>query len=197
MSGLLDSVLGTVMQGDTVEKLANKLGMDKNQAQSALTSALPILMQAMNKKAATPEGASALENALPKDENGNIVDNVSGLLEQPNTAEEGGKIVNELLGDKKALVEQHISQDSGLSSDMVSGLLSNVAPMLMGFLGGQSNSTGGGIGSLLSGITGEMQSSGAGKDQNFIEKLLDQNNDGNVMDDVAKLGMSAMGKMFK
>ncbi len=176
MSGLLDGVLGTLMQGDAVEQIASKVGLDKNQAQSVMGSAIPMLLQAMNKKATTPDGANAIESLAGE--------------------QDGGKILNGILGNSLPAVEEHISKSSGVASGLVGKLLSSVAPMLISSLLGKSGGLGGGIGSLLSGITGEMQSSGAGNDQNFIKGLLDKDNDGSVVDDVAKMGMDAIGKIF-
>ncbi len=196
MSGLLNSVLGTLMQDGVTEQMANKLGLEKNQAQSALASAVPILMQALSKNASTPEGANALESALKRDHDGSILDNLSGYLESPKT-DEGSKILNHILGEKRATVEQYVGKSSGLSTGSVGSLLSSVAPLIMGALAGKNNNSSSGIGSLLSGITNEIQGAGSGKEQSIIEQLLDRDNDGSIIDDVADMGMSFLGKMFK
>lgn len=196
MSGLLDSVLGTLMKDEVTDQMANSLGLEKSKAQSALASAVPILMQALNKNASTPEGAQSLENALKKDHSGGVLENISGYLSNPNTSE-GSKILDHILGSKRGNVEKYVSNDSGLSSGMVGNLLSAAAPILMGALAGKQSNSNSGIGSLLSGITGEMQNSGSTKEQSIIEQLLDQDNDGSIMDDVANMGMSFLGKMFK
>lgn len=196
MAGLLDSVLGTLMNDEVTDKMANSLGMEKSQAQSALASAVPILMQAMRRNASTPEGESSLQNALQKDHSGNLLENISGYLDNPKTSE-GSKILDHILGNKRANVEKYVSNDSGLSSGMVGSLLSTAAPILMGALAGKQSSSNSGIGSILSGLTGEMQGSSSSKEQSIIEQLLDQDNDGSIIDDVANLGMSFLGKMFK
>lgn len=196
MSGLLDSVLGTLMKDEVTNKMANSLGMEKSKAQSALASAVPILMQAMSRNASTPEGERSLENALRKDHSGNILENISGYLDKPNTSE-GSKILDHILGGKRNNVEKYVSNDSGLSSGMVGNLLSAAAPIIMGALAGKQSNSNSGVGSLLSGITGEMQNSGSTKEQSIIEQLLDQDNDGSIVDDVANLGMSFLGKMFR
>lgn len=196
MSGLLDNVLGTLMKDEVTGKMAESLGLEKSQAQSALASAVPILMQAMSRNASTPEGERSLENALKKDHSGGLLDNLSGYLSNPNTSE-GSKILDHVLGNKRNNVEKYVSNDSGLSSGMVGSLLSTAAPIIMGALAGKQNNSSSGIGSILSGITGEMQNNASSKEQSIIEQLLDQDNDGSIIDDVANLGMSFLGKMFK
>ncbi len=194
MEGLLNSVLGSLMNDEVTGQVANKLGLEKTQAQSALTTALPILMQALNKNAATTEGANALESALQKHQGG--LGNVTELLTD-STASEGGKILNHILGEKRNSVEKFVGEKSGISSGMVGNLLSMVAPLLMKSLAGNQGGIGGGITSLLGGVVGEMKQSGDSKGQSFIESLLDRDNDGSVLDDVADMGMSFLGKTFK
>ncbi len=194
MTGLLDSVLGALMNDEVTGQVANKLGLEKTQAQSALTTALPILMQALNKNAATPEGANALENALQKHQGG--IGNVIELLTD-SKASEGNKILNHILGEKRNNVEKFVGKNSGISSDIVGNLLSMVAPLLMKSLAGKQSSMGAGISSLLGGITGEIQKAGNDKEQSLIEKLLDRDNDGSILDDIADIGMSFLGKSLK
>lgn len=195
MSGLLDGFLGNLLQDQVSEGLANTLGLEKSQTQSALSSAVPILIQAMSNNASTEKGEQSLQNALKNKDTG-LLDNLTGYLSNPDKAD-GTKIIDHILGGKRSTVERYIGQDSGLSSGSVNQLLSSVAPLLLSTLAGQQGSSSG-IGSLLSGLTGEMKrSSQTSQSQNVIEKLLDQNNDGNIADDVAKIGMSFLGKLFK
>ncbi len=196
MSGLLNSVLGTLMQDGVTEQISNKLGLEKNQAQSALASAVPILMKALSKNASTPEGANALENALKRDHDDSVLDNLSGYLENPKT-DEGSKIINHILGKKRTPVEQYVSKSSGLSTSSVDSLLSSVAPLIMGALAGKNKSSSSNIGSILSGVTNEIERADSGKEQSIIEQLLDRDNDGSIIDDVTDMGMSFLGKVLK
>lgn len=196
MSGLLDNVLGTLMKDEVTSKMADSLGLEKSKAQSALASAIPILMQAMSRNASTPEGERSLQTALQKDHSGGILENISGYLSSPKTSE-GSKILDHILGNKRSNVEKYVSEDSGLSSGMVGSLLSTAAPIIMGALAGKQSNSNSGIGSLLGSITGEMRNNASSKEQSIIEQLIDQDNDGSIMDDVANLGMSFLGKMFK
>lgn len=195
MSGLLDNVLGTLMQEKVTEKIADNFGIEKSKAQTVLSTALPILMQALKKNASTPEGEKRLDNVLEKDHDPSIIDNVTDYLSNPKT-DEGNKILNHILGGKRKTVEQLVANDSGLDSGMVGNLLSTAAPILMGALASTKKNSNNNIGNILGEITGEMQNK-SGKDQNMIEKLLDQNNDGSIVDDITNMGTSLLGNMFK
>lgn len=195
MSGILDNVLGTLLNDEVSGKMADNLGVEKTKAKTALASAVPILMQALKRNASTPEGEKSLEHALEKDHSSSILDNVSGYVEKPNTSE-GSKILDHILGSKRNTVEEYVSKDSGLPTSIVDKLLSSATPILMGALAGKKGTSNSGIGSILNNVSGEIKEKASPDEQNFIEKLLDQNNDGNIMDDVTKIGTSLLGKFF-
>ncbi len=66
MSGLMESVLGSLDQG-TIAGIAQQLGTNPQQAQGAIQAALPLILGAMGRNAATPQGADSLHRALSKD----------------------------------------------------------------------------------------------------------------------------------
>jgi hypothetical protein len=69
------------------------------------------------------------------------------------------------------------------------------APIVMGYLG--KNSGGGSaIGNLLNSYL-KTEKKQAPQSQSVINQILDRDNDGNVMDDIAEMGMSFLGRMMK
>ncbi|MBC8004366.1 MAG: hypothetical protein H7X84_02740, partial [Verrucomicrobia bacterium] len=66
----------------------------------------------------------------------------------------------------------------------------------MSFLGKKSAGGGGGIGNLLGSFMNDETQANP-KSQSFINKLLDKDNDGSVMDDLGDMGKSFFGKMMK
>lgn len=196
-----DLISGLMSQfgGQAISQLAGSIGGSENATKSALGAALPILVSAMAKNASTPDGASSLSNALSKDHDGGILDNLSGFLGGGGNESMGAGILGHLLGGKQQNVEKYVSDDSGLSAGQTGQLLKMAAPILMGYLGKQQSSNGGGS-SIVTGLLSSALSSNraaAPQSQNVIEQLLDSNNDGSIVDDVAKLGMSFLGNMFK
>ena len=111
---------------------------------------------------------------------------------------DGAGILKHVLGNKRQNVEQYISKDAGLNSAAVGRILEMAAPIIMGYLGKKS---GGGlntnvIGDLLGSFL-KTEKKQAPQSQNVINQILDRDNDGNVMDDIAELGMSFLGRMMK
>lgn len=64
------SVLDLVMEQldpNTIQRMAGQLGATPQQTQSAIAAALPVLLGAMQRNAAQPEGAAALHRAVTRD----------------------------------------------------------------------------------------------------------------------------------
>lgn len=63
MSGLLN-LLGSDLGESLIEGLSSQTGQSKSNTSKLLNLAVPVLMQAMQRNAATPHGASGLMDAL-------------------------------------------------------------------------------------------------------------------------------------
>jgi hypothetical protein len=146
-------------------------------------------MKAMQRNASTPQGAEGLMGAIQGKHNGSILDNLGGLFgggvdEEVKT--DGSKILGHILGGKQSGVESVIGQKAGIDAGSVGNILKVAAPILMGILGKQAQqsnvSSSNGIGDLLGGLLGGSDSQ---QEQSFLEKILDADGDGSVIDDVA------------
>lgn len=188
MSGILD-LLNSDLGKTIISGVSGSTGTDQNKTGSVLTMALPVLMKAMQRNAATPQGAEGLMSALSNKHDGSILDNLGGLFGggvDDNVKTDGDKILGHVLGQKRQGVEQVIGQKSGLDAGAVGNILKVAAPILMGVLGKQTRqnnvSSSNGIGDLLGGLLG---GSSAKQEQSFLESILDADGDGSVVDDVA------------
>jgi hypothetical protein len=188
MAGILD-LLGSDLGKQIISGVAGSTGNDSNKTSSVLTMALPVLMKAMQRNSATPEGAEGLMGALSGKHDGSILDNLGGLFGggvDETVKKDGAGILGHILGNKQQGVEQVIGQKSGLDAGSVGNILKVAAPILMGVLGkqkAQSNvSNSSGLGDLLGGMLGGNDTK---NEQNFLEKILDADGDGSVVDDVA------------
>lgn len=187
MAGILD-LLNSDLGKTIISGVAGSTGQDTSKTSSVLTMAMPVLMKAMQRNASTPQGAEGLLNALNKHDGG-ILGNLGGLFSggvDDAVTNDGSKILGHILGDKQQGVEQVIGQKAGLDAGSVGNILKVAAPVLMGFLGQQSRqnnvSSSNGIGDLLGGLLGGNDTQ---QEQSFLEKILDSDGDGSVIDDVA------------
>lgn len=178
-----------------VDGVMNQLGIGNEQAKSVISTAIPVLMTALNKNASSG-GAESLFNALSKHD-GSILDNLGGFLGSGDFTD-GGKILTHVLGGNQQQVENAIGKSSGLSGSQISSVLMMLAPIVMGYLGRQKNQQGlssDGLTSLLGGIIGGAKQNNS-SEMSTIEKLLDQDGDGSVVDDVMNLGSKLLGGFF-
>lgn len=192
---LLDVILGNLGGGE-LKRLSRQLNADDAQTQSAVQSAVPLLLGALTKNASSPKGADSLLSALERDHDGSLLDDVGSFLGAGSTGS-GEGILKHLLGARRQSVEQAVSQTSGLDLASVSKLLGMLAPIVMGALGRTRAEQGFDAGGLLSLLQGEMRRAGTGSTGvNSLLSLLDSDGDGEVVDDIAKLGGGMLGKLF-
>lgn len=192
----LQQLLGGALGQEATQLISKQLGIDANQAQSAVNLALPTILNALNRNAATDEGAAALTNAISTNHSGSGLADLAGLAQNA-LGGDGASILKHILGGSEQNVTSAVSQNAGIGGEQAAQVLQILAPIVLNALGNQSKQTGGGINistiaGLLSNFAGNQQQQ-APQHQNLISKILDRNNDGNVVDDV--VGM--LGNLFK
>ena len=140
-----------------LEQLGKKAGARPAEAGKVAQSALPLLLKTLQQNAGTPEGAKSLNKALEAHQD-DPVKNVLGFLEGVDTAD-GAKILQHIFSSKNETVQKDLAKKSGLNVNQVAGLLTQLAPLLLGVLGNQKkeeSSQGGDMGSLLGGLIGRL-----------------------------------------
>lgn len=198
---LVQSQISDQMIGQLTEQLGG--GVKKEQTAAATTGILGTLMTAMAKNAATPDGAAALNNALERDHDGGILDDVMGMITGQtggagNRTMNGAGILSHVLGQRQSGAVDMISKMSGMNQNSTSQLMVMLAPMVMGMLGKtkkQNNLDAGGISDLLNGFSKQQKAQNPA--MGMIESFLDADGDGSIMDDVAGMGMKLLGGLFK
>lgn len=188
MPGILD-LLNSDLGKTIINGVAGSTGNDSSKTGNVLAMGLPVLMKAMQRNAATPQGAEGLLGALSGKHDGSILDNLGDLFNggvNADVVQDGGKILSHVLGSKAGGVEQVIGQKTGIDAGAVGNILKTAAPILMGVLGKQTRQSGvsnsNGIGDLIGGMLGGNSNQ---QEQSFLEKILDADGDGSVIDDVA------------
>lgn len=188
MSGILD-LLNSDLGKTIVSGVSNETNQPQNKTQDVLTMALPVLMAAMKRNAATPQGAEGLMSALNSKHDGSILDNLGGLFSGGvgnDVMEDGSKILGHVLGGKQQQVTSTLGAKTGMDANSVAQILKVAAPILLGVLGNQAKkqqvNNPSGLESLLGGMLGGNSNK---NEQSFLESILDTDGDGSVIDDVA------------
>lgn len=144
MQGILDDVLRT-LGPDTIGQMAGRIGASPQQTQNAIQAALPVLLGAMSRNAATPSGAEALHRAAVRDHAANDPMALIGSLLGGGGGGGGGAAgggAGQLLGMLGGLLGGGGGQAAGGARDPLSdglGILGHV-------LGGAQQRAAGGVG---------------------------------------------------
>lgn len=197
MSGILD-LLNSDLGKTIINGVSQEANEPQNKTQDVLTMALPILMAAMKRNAASESGAQGLLNALNNKHDGSILDNLSGLFNggvDQDIKTDGEKILGHILGNKQPVVANALSQKSGIDANTVAQILKVAAPIVLGMLGKekrrQNVQSQSGLDSLLGGL---LKGNSSQQEQSFLESILDADGDGSVIDDVAGMVLGGSKK---
>jgi len=189
MAGILDLLNGPM--GKTLISGASKqLGLGEGSTQKALSAAMPLILGAMKNNASTEQGASGLLGALENGKHdGGIMDKLGSILGgdkiDDDVMQDGEGILGHVFQGKQETVAKAVGKSSGIDMSQAMNILKVAGPVIMGYLGKQTRQAGvkdsNGIGDLLGGMLGN----GHQEQQSLINRLLDADGDGSVIDDVA------------
>ena len=205
-TSLTDELLSQ-LQGAPLQQIASQLGTNPSQAQSAVAAALPMLLGALGRNAAQPQGAADLFGALQRDHvgraagGGGLGDLLGSVLGGmgggggAGGAADGASILGHIFGGNQQRAEAGLGQATGLGAN-AGQLLQILAPIVMAFLAQRTQAGGmdaGGLGAVLGREHAQVrQQGGVGGD--LLGSLLDQDGDGQVgLGALIKIGGGLLG----
>lgn len=172
------SIINTITGSDSVSQLSSLTGTSEKDVSSILSSVLPQLLNGAQGQATNADTAESFANALSSHGQKDASD-LSVFLNGVDL-DDGQKIVNHLLGkDEAVATAETLSAESGISAKNITGILAAAAPLLMSLMGkqaekdakdkddgglnltsivgslfggGDEKDSGGGLGSILSGL---------------------------------------------
>jgi hypothetical protein len=204
-ASLTDELLSQ-LQGAPLQQIAEQLGTNPSQAQSAVAAALPMLLGALGRNAAQLQGAADLFGALQRDHvgraagGGGLGDLLGSVLGGMGgggvgASADGASILGHIFGGNQQRAEAGLGQATGLGAN-AGQLLQILAPIVMAFLAQRTQAGGmdaGSLGAVLGREHAQVrQQGGVGGD--LLGSLLDQDGDGQVgLGDLIKLGGGLLG----
>ena len=196
MSFLLD-LIKTQLNDSHYSSFGQAIGANSEQTKSAVNQALPLLLGALSNKASSNTGLDFVTSLLDKNHDGSILDDILGMVIGGSVAPQGTSALKSILGNQVSAVENHVAENSGLNNDAIAKLLPMLASVVMGALTNAQSSqklSGQGLRSFL-----EKESTSITQNQpetsSFLTSILDQNKDGNIIDDIAKMGAGILGAL--
>lgn len=198
-ASLVDELMAQ-LQGAPLQQMAQQLGASPAQTQDAVGAALPLLLGALGRNAAQPQGAMDLFGALQRNHSGGA--DLGGLLGSllgggagGGGQQDGAAILGHIFGGNQQRAEAGLGQATGLGAH-AGQLLQMLAPIVMSFLAQRMQSGGmdaGGLGQVLGQERARVQQQG-GLGGGLLGSLLDQDGDGQVgLGDLLKIGGGLMG----
>jgi hypothetical protein len=191
---VISQMIEQQVAGVAARQLAQRLGISEGTAQTAVQLAVPLIVAALARNAAQPDGAQALHEAVNRDHDGSILNNLWEHFSNPGAAD-GAGILSHVLGGQRATVESNLAQATGLDQSAAGSVLEAIAPLVMGAVGREQQQQGldpSGLAQFL----GQQQEAQAAQQPGMagmLSSLLDSNRDGNVMDDIGRIA----GNFFK
>ncbi len=190
------------LDDNVVQELSKEIRADRETTEAAASGVFASLVTALARNATKPQAGQALANALERDHDGGVLNDMMGLITggatRQSKATNGLGILEHILGGNVNNVVQMVSKSTGLDLLKTSHLMKVLAPIVMGTLGKTKRKQGLDLGGLAQILTGTVQqASKKRKDVDIISRVLDADGDGSIMDDIAGMGMKALGGLFR
>jgi hypothetical protein len=184
------------MNPQMISQLTQHIGADSDdQTEAAVSGIISTLVAGLSKNTRQPGGTAALVSAIDRDHDGSVLDDVAGfLLGQRQTSNpktlNGAGILGHVLGNNQSMVTDMLGRVTGLNNSQIGKLMLALAPIVLAALGKARHQEGldtGGIGDLLN--RSVRSQANQRQEMGLLQRFLDTDGDGSVMDDIANLGM--------
>ncbi len=179
-----------------LQSMAKELGISESQAATGASALAPAILGGMRKAQGQAAGAGGLGALLGQLGGGGLLDNVLG--NEPTDVGRGNEVLGQIFGSKDVsrAVAQDAASRTGLDPSLLKKMLPMLAMMVAGALakqggGGDAEPSRGGLRGMLGGLLGGGRSAGGGGGGlGGLAAMLDQDGDGNPLDDI----LSKFGK---
>lgn len=176
MPGLIDMI---VNNPTIAQSIAKQVGIESKDAGSIIEKLAPILMGGAKSNLKSNKDSGSLIKHVEEKSYADIFDQPDAHINNGDFKNMGNNILAELTGSKENSreVARHVEKETGISSSIIKSVLPMLAPMIIGALTKKSTpSLNGGRETPSNDMT------------DFLTRLIDQDNDGSVIDDI--MGMA-------
>ena len=197
----LMSLLQEQLTPQVIGQLSQQTGASPTQTATAAEGVFSTLLGGLAKNAAGG-GAEGILNALDRDHDGSVLNDVMGMISgnaggRNAAALNGVGILGHILGGQQQGAAQVISQASGVQQSGVADLMIKLAPIVMGVLAQQKQQQGLDASGLAGMLGGAVQTQNANPLMQLATQFLDKDHDGSMVDDLmGMVGSRLLGGMF-
>jgi hypothetical protein len=150
--------------GDASNKIGSSLGIDPGIIQQAIPIIAPMILGGLMKQKQEYGSQDRVDHILNKYGDPNVLNNIDGMVNEKSQLD-GDPNLGGLLGNSGSTLSNALSDKLGLNLGTAMKIIPLVAPLILGYLSNQRNNNPEGSAGFAS--------------------FLDQNGDGNVIDDIA------------
>ena len=129
----MNDALKMLNQSGALDQVSQMLGVNEQEAASAIAEVLPSLIQGMQGQARNTETQQGFLQAL-SDHSKDNTDDIRSFIKTVDT-DDGAKIVKHLLGAKEEEVATKAQKKSGLDTKTIIKIMAIAAPILMSKMG--------------------------------------------------------------
>ncbi|NOZ90286.1 MAG: DUF937 domain-containing protein [Epsilonproteobacteria bacterium] len=181
MAGLVEMIVNNPA---IIKTIARQVGIDENSANDIISKLAPILIGGAKSNFQSDKDSTELIKKIESNNYADMFDKPEEAVKQDNLKEVGDDILAQLTGskDNSREVAKHVENETGVSSSIIKSILPMLAPMIIGALTKSSSAS--------TNVSNPSQAQEGSFDMTamFVE-LIDQDNDGSVIDDV--MGMAS------
>jgi len=189
------------MGGAVLNQMTQQAGLNSSEeTSSAAQNVFSTLLGVVQKNASTEKGAQDLNNALDRDHDGSVMENIMGLFGQSSTNDQGTKnqatngsgILKHMLGGNQQNVVQQLSKMNNMNPAATQSMMMSIAPMVMGMLGKAKQDPNVNTDNI-SQFLGKQEQPKNNQVSGLLG-MLDQDGDGSVMDELGDMLGNFFGK---
>lgn len=187
----ITQIITQQLGGTAARTIAQRFGVSETTANTAVQIGVPLILAALARNASQPQEAENLHQAVANDHDGSIFNNLTGYLQNPQSAN-GAGILGHVFGNQRPAIETNLAQATGMDQSSAGGLLETLAPLVMGSLGQAQQEKGldaSGLSDLLNNQQQQAQAN-APDAMGMLSSILDRNQDGSSMDDLQRMAAS-------
>lgn len=195
----INNLINTLIVDQLSKSVSKKINISEDKSRDVVNMAIPLLVAGLAKNAKNLQEATNISEAISKDHDGSILNDIPSALFSDGRQQEGEKIIEHILGKKTDSASKVIGAQVQVGPEKVTQILSLVAPVVMGAIGNKRKNEVFDSSTLTDFLQKIVKNnvSNSGQQDNLLMKILDQDRNGSVLDNIVNFGLRLFGGLSK
>lgn len=195
----INNIINSVIADQLSKSASQKINIPEDKSRDVVNMAVPLLVAGLAKNAKNPKEAKNISEAISKDHDGSILNDLSSVFLSGGREQEGEKIIEHILGKKTTSASKVIGTQVQVKPEQVRQIMSLIAPVVMGAIGNKQKSEGFNSSTLTDFLQETVKNTKTSSSQqdNLLTQILDQNRNGSVIDEIINFALKFFGGLLK